>query len=477
MFNGKKALFMVSAMTLATNFVSAELSSKAKRAEKLAATGKTVEAMEIYKELMGKSPQKEPALVKEGKEGMAALLLVQAKESFDAGSFSDAKVKAQNILADYENTPSINEAAKVMVMSQLELSKRLIESKKYEDCISQSKDVKSKIPAGNDALAMEIDKGLSKLSGDLLAAAEENIKLEKFEPAQKLLETAAASSVEKTHSAKCRYTLGKCFRLSNQFDKAIEAYQDVTTNFSDTPFAASAHADLFLVYQRLESRQDALDSIKQAVQLVPENSDYLFKEAQAYQALGKTEEAQKDAAKVIDLLQAEIPKTYINKENLQYKMGQAHLILGQDTEAAVEFDKALARNPNMLEARKGLAQAQFSDKNFSSAIGTYDALIKTFTNEFNDANDKLSKEKTSDERAKRVEDLRKDIAYFHFQKGLSYEQLGEFDKALAECRIGLEGVSTQEAAATQKRIQLAQEAAQKKAEPVAPAPPEPAAAQ
>ncbi|HRY29263.1 MAG TPA: tetratricopeptide repeat protein [Elusimicrobiota bacterium] len=467
MFNHARAVSLTVSLMLVASFAAAELSSKAKRAEKMAAAGQLTEAMAIYQELMGKNAQKEPQLVKEGREGMANCLLLQAKTAFDEKNFADSKTLALQILTTYKDTPSVNESAKTLALSQLELSKQLVDGKKYDEGIAQCKEVKEKIPAGGDALKADLDKFLSQLAGDLLKLAEGHIKSGKYEEAQKNLEWASAAATDKAASAKCQYTQGVCFRLAGQNDKALAAYQDVTTDYPDSPFAATAHADLYLIHTQLDNLPEALKSIQQAASLAPENSDYLFKTAQAYQALGKTEDAKKAAKKAIDLLQAELPKTYTNKENLQYKIGQAQLILGNYTEAAVEFDKALARNADMVEAKKGLALALFNDKNYTGAVDAYDALIKKFSGDFDALNEKASKDKIPADLAKKVEDLRKDIAYFHYQKGLSYEQLGEYDNALAECRLGLEGVSTQEAAATIKRIQTA--AAQKKSE-TAPAP-------
>ena len=110
----------------------------------------------------------------------------------------------------------------------------------------------------------------------------------------------------------------------------------------------------------------------------------------------------------------------------------------------------------MVEAKKSLANAQFNNKNFEGAITTYDMLIKQYSSDFDALNEKASKD-TSIELAKQLEGLRKNIAYFHYQKGLSYEQLKDFEKAQAECRLGFEGVSTQEAADTLRRIQAAEQ--------------------
>ena len=455
MFNQKKTAVFVLSIMLLSNFAFAELSSRAKKAEKLVSSGRISEAVEIYKELMAKDPKKNADLVKEGKEGMAACLLLGIKEAFNAKKYDEAKSGADNILTNFKETPSLGEAAKYLVMAQLEISKELIDAKKYDECILELKTVKEKVPAGNDEALADLNKILSKLSADLLKIAQDNIKQAKYEDAIANLNSALASSVEKDGSAQCKYALGVCFRLTRQTDKAVSAYQEVVTNFAGTTAVAPAYADLYLLNLQLDNKQEALNAIKQAVSIDPSNSDYLFKEAKLFYELGKNDDAQKAAKKLIPMLQAEIEKTYVGKENLQYKLGMSKLILGNFTEAAVEFDKALTRNPDMLEAKKSLALAQFSDKNYTGAVMTYEALIKQVTSLFDDASDKALKEKDSNDLAKKVEDLRKDIAFFHYQKGLSYEQLGDLEKAQAECRLGFEGVSTEEAAATLKRIQTA----------------------
>jgi tetratricopeptide (TPR) repeat protein len=453
MFNLRKTVVLALSLVLSSNFAFAELSSKAKKAEKLASSGRVPEAVEIYKELMSKDPKKNADLVKEGREGMAACLLRGVKESIAAKKYEEAKSGSDNILTNFKETPAAQEAAKYIVTAELETSKVLIDAKKYDACILELKTIKDKIPAGNDAVLADLNKILSKLSADLLKMAQDNIKQAKCDEAMANLTLALASSVEKEGSAQCKYAMGVCFRLTKQTDKAVSAYQEVVTNFTGTTAVAPAFADLYLLDLQLDNKQDALNAIKQAVSTDPSNSDYLFKEAKLLYDLGKNDDAQKIAKKLIPMLQAEIEKTYLGKENLQYKLGMSKLILGNFTEAAVEFDKALTRNPDMLEAKKSLALAQFNDKNYTGAVTTYDSLIKQVTSLFDDANDKASKEKDSNDLAKKVEDLRKDIAFFHYQKGLSYEQLKDLDKAQAECRLGFEGVSTEEAAATLKRIQ------------------------
>jgi tetratricopeptide (TPR) repeat protein len=130
--------------------------------------------------------------------------------------------------------------------------------------------------------------------------------------------------------------------------------------------------------------------------------------------------------------------------------------IGNYSEAAIELDKAVIRDPNFAEARRSLAIAQFNEKAFAEACSNYDVLIKQSSAEFDVLRDSISRNSTtSQDDAQKLEQLRSVIAYYHFVKGLNLEQIGEFEKAEQECRLGLEGVTTKEAATTMKRIQKA----------------------
>jgi tetratricopeptide (TPR) repeat protein len=465
-----KYLKYVLAIFLALSLCSpvyAELSSKAKKAEKLCAEGNLVQAMEIYKGLMAKDRQKDASLVKEGRDGMAACLLLQAKAALTANKPEEAKVALVSVVKEYKDTQSFAEAAKYLISAQLNLAAQLQADGKFEECALQCREVKALVPPNTEGYAT-----LNQLIADVSMKWGESLeKQEKNEEAQTVFEKIATdfadsadiSAIAKRNASKCSYALGVCFRVNKQTDKAIAAYQAVTIKYKDTPVAAAAYADMYTIYMEHNDRVSALNAIKQAVAIAPANSDYLFKEVELLAEMGKIEEAQKYAALLLTMLQEDSQRTYLNKDMWQYKMGKTQLILGNYTEAAVEFDKALARNPALLEAKRGLASAQFNDKNFAGALVTYGALLAQHASAFAEATQKAEADKESAELAKKAEDLRKEIAFFHYQKGLALEQLGDYDKALAECRLGLEGVPTKEAAVTLKRIQAA---AQKKAEAI-----------
>jgi tetratricopeptide (TPR) repeat protein len=435
----------------------AELSSKAKKAEKLSAAGNYTEAMEIYKGLMAKNPQKDADLVKEGREGMAACLLLQAKDALAAKKFDDAKALCLTVVKEYKDAPSALEAANVLVAAQLGVSDELDGDGKYDDSVAQCKEVKALLAPGTAGIA-DLDR---MIVNTYMKWGAELVKQQKHEEAQALYEKIATefaasvdiSALAKKNASQCAYALGVCFRTAKQPDKAIAAYRNVTEKYKDTPFASAAFADMYIIYMERNDRENALNAIKQATSLEPGNTDYLFKEVDLLADMGKTDEAQKYAVSLLSMLQEEAQRAYLNKDVWQYKVGKTQLILNNFPEATVEFEKALARNPSSLDAKRGLATAQFNDKNFAGALVTYDALLSQYAVVFTDADQKAASDKNSEELAKKVEDLRKEIAYFHFQKGLSLEQLGDYDKALSECRLGLEGVPTKEAAAALKRIQ------------------------
>ena len=527
----------------------AELSSKAKRAEKLVTGGNIAGAMEIYKELIDRNA-KNPALLKEGQEGMARCLVLQAKAATEKKQFADAKTAAETVLTAYPDTAAVKDARQLFVGAQVELGKELIAEGKYDDCMTQSKEALEKVSpdpesvaalggvmgtclyeqgkkvfedkrfqeaaekfvavikdyaqseklndakadlaetlyqlgltaqdqknfkdalaafqkvlkdfADQAAVVAKTKQAMEKAGTELFKVADDAIKSQKFDEAFKTLETALAASTDDAFTARCKYTMAVCLRAAKQDDKALALYQEVAANYKNTPSAAAACADMYDLYLKQDNKKEALNAIQQAVALAPDNSDYLFKEAELLKELGNQETAQKAYSKLLGMLQNDIQKTYVGKEELQYKLGKTYLSLGSYAEASVEFDKALNRNSAMTPARIGLASAQFNDKNFSGASSTYAALIKQLSSEFEEF--QKNADKNSADAMKKMEDFRKQIAYFHYQNGLACEQLGDYNKALEECRLGLEGVSTQEAAATLKRIQAAQQKAPAPAE-------------
>ena len=369
------------------------------------------------------------------------------------------------MIKEYKDTPFAKPAALLLITAQLVIAEELASESNFEDSIKQCKEVKALVSDNAEGLAAldrEIVDTYMKWGADL-------VKQKKNEEAQALYEKIASdfaasadiSALAKKNASKCSYVLGVCFRMNKEQDKAFAAYRAVTEKYKDTPFAPAAFSDMYIMYMDQNDNVNALNAIKHATELEPGNSDYLFKEVVLLADMGKTEEAQKAAFPLLAMLQEEAQRAYQNKDVWQYKTGKVQLILNNFTEAVVEFEKALARNPSSLEAKQGLALAQFSDKNFAGALVTYEALIAQFSAMFSDANQKASSDKDSVELLKKAEDLRKEIAYFHFQKGLCLEQLGDYDKAVVECRLGLEGVSTKDAALALKRIQGE---AQKKAE-------------
>ncbi len=195
-----------------------------------------------------------------------------------------------------------------------------------------------------------------------------------------------------------------------------------------------------------------------------------MKRAKLLSGTGNTEEAKKIYNGLIDKLQDQIQKTYTGKEKLQYALGEVYMGLESYTEAAIEFGKAVSRNPAFAEARRSLALAQFKEKDFDQARQNYIILIKQASDDYDKMQAALSKTlEPASEESKKLEQQRVLVAYFHYQYGLCLEQLGDYDKAEQECTFGLEGVSTKKAAVTMKRIQKAKADKAAKAQTTAPA--------
>lgn len=604
-------LVLAAGMSAAPALMAAELSSKAKKAEKLLGAGNVAEAMELYKELIDKNAGKKPELAQEGKDGMAKCLLTAGRDAFKKENFDEAKKQADELLNAYGDTPSFADGQALIVAVQTAIGAKLSAAGKYAECLDQCMAVRGRVSdqtegvdklnaligvsmvevgkkafqekdyktaqnllesavknyrditsydearglladvlvasatslleqknfdAAQTALsrvvkdfadkqqsAVKAKQGMARIlmaqaEGDLTAkkyaaalekckAAAENLAKDdpllapaktlsmkaaselmklgddavaagKYDDALTSFSAVATAGVDDSVTARCRYALGVCFRLNKIPEKAVAAYQVVVNEHKGTAFAAQAYHDMYLISLAQDDQKGALDAIRKASEAAPENTDYLFRQALLLEQMGSADAARAVYEKMLPLLQVQIAKTYVNKEELQYKLGKSWFGLGKYTEAAVEFDKALLRRPTMSEAKKGLAAAQFADKNYAGSIKTCAELIKQLSAELAGLADAAGKQKDSVEAARRVEDARREIALFHYQSGLAYEQMGDFDKAMDECRMGLEGVSTQEAAATLRRIQSAKDkAAPQKAVPApaeAPAAPVPA---
>ncbi len=447
----------------------AELSTPARKAERLIGKGNIDEAMALYKELTEKYAGKNPALVKEGTDGLAKCLVIKAKESMKKKDYADAKAKAEQAIASYGEAPSLKDAQAALVAAQVEISSPIAAAGRYAECVEQGKAAQAKAAADTEG----IERLKTIIGTCLYAQAEIPLKDKKYADAAPILESIVKDYPQIEKIAEARTALaaaltanGTAAMNQNRADEAAASFLRVTKDFPENAEAsAAAYNGLAALSLKAGKQQEALSNSREASKLEPDNTEYLFQYAGILYDSGETDTAKTTYTALLGLLQDELPKTYVNKEELQYKLGQTYLRLGKYTEAAVEFDKALTRNPLMIDARAGLAKAQFSDKNYAGATQSYNQLISQLSAEFEKTKAKLAGDRDSIEIAKRLEDIRRQIAVFHYQNGLTFEQTGDYAKAIDECRLGFEGVSTQEAALTLKRLQAA---AQKKAPGKAP---------
>ena len=515
------SMFVSAVMILACQCpVWAELSSKSKKAEKLITEGNIPGATEIYKELMAKDPVKNAALVKEGREGYAKMQLGLEKESLKYKRYDEVEKFVKEIITDYKETPSAKDAYQDMVTMRVGSGEKLFDDAKYDACMSLMNDTKKAVPADTEGL-----KGVTELSGkallaaasaanktkdnekalayiamlnkleltadspltaksaelsasigkELLAAAESDIASAKYDGALKNIELALTTSKDADFAAQAKYDTGLANRLNGQADKAAVSYQDVLDNHKASVFAPLAAYDLYLINLDKGSKTEALSDITAAADLKPENVDYQMIRAKLLSDTGGQDEAKKIYTGLIDKLQGQIDKAYTGKEKLQYNLGEVYMKLESYPEAAIELDKAVSRDPSFTAARKSLAMAQFKEKSFAPAQQNYDILIKAASADYDKMKTASSKaSEPSAMESQKLEQQRILVAYYHFQNGLCWEQLRDYVKAEQECRLGLEGVPTKEAAATMKRIQQA--AADKQALQPAQAAPAPSTA-
>ena len=94
----------------------------------------------------------------------------------------------------------------------------------------------------------------------------------------------------------------------------------------------------------------ALNLIKKALELDPENGAILDSMGWAYYRLGNYEMAQKTLEKAV--------KLEPNEKELRFHLGCVYEKLGYNNSAIIEFNKALALYPGYKEAQEALKRIQ-----------------------------------------------------------------------------------------------------------------------
>lgn len=114
--------------------------------------------------------------------------------------------------------------------------------------------------------------------------------------------------------------------------------------------------------------EEAINSFTQAIRLRPNLVKAYIARADVYINLKKYPEAIADLGQAIYLQPDKVKEAY-------YKRGLAQLKLGQNEQALTDLNKAIAIDPNYLEALFALGNSYFKLKSFEQAISTYSQVI------------------------------------------------------------------------------------------------------
>jgi tetratricopeptide (TPR) repeat protein len=407
-------------------------------------------AIEKFNLVMENYP--ESTKIEETKASLVNAMLGMGRDYSAGGQYDDALAVYENIIDKYPDNEDVEyRANQEIVKVIITLARYDYDTKAYASAIKKCHEGLA-IISNDSQLKAECHELLRIIGEEIFYIAMAKVDVKNYKEAIDDFKLASSSGVDNEFMAKCKYFIGVAQRMSNKDVEALVSYQELVDKFIETPYVADAYHDMYLIYMTQNNTNHAMENITLAVESNMKNSDYLFKKAELLSSLGKIDAAVESYKKLLAMLQEEIRHTYLNKEKMQYRLGRVYLNLGRYTEASIEFEKALNRDPTMTDARTGMASAQFKDRNFVSAVDTYKSLIAELSAKFKELQGQLIEDSQNVDIAKDLEKVRSNIAFFHYRCGLCYEQLGDYDKALEECRLGLEGVETSEVAVTLKRL-------------------------
>ncbi len=261
----------------------AELSSKAKKAEKLISEGNIQGATEIYRDLMAKDPKKNANLVKEGREGFAKMELGLEKVALKNKHYDDAEKYIVEITTGYKDTASVKPAYQDLVVMRLDMGNKLLDGGKYDACVTLMGKTLKTVPADTDGVkdlaelsgkalvtasaaankALDNQKALdyltefgkaglpaddpltlrsveisSTIAKEQLTLAESDTAAAKYDTVLKDIGIALAASKDEAVAAQAGYDTGVAYRLSGQAEKAAASYKDVLLNHKTSDYAA-----------------------------------------------------------------------------------------------------------------------------------------------------------------------------------------------------------------------------------------------
>ncbi len=211
-----------------------------------------------------------------------------------------------------------------------------------------------------------------------------------------------AAAEQEPGNADFRYYLGRAYLLNGRVAEAIHEYQEALTN---APLQHRWHAELGELYLRERAYLPALESLRVAVQLEPDNADYRYNLAIALAANGEAQQAIRQVRDVMDglgthtgaewpyllgrllaelgrfddALQSFAQANELEPENSNYKVDYARMLRLKGErieEVKTLLEEAVAVNPGELRSIEELAYAYEASNNPEAAINVMGAHLE-----------------------------------------------------------------------------------------------------
>jgi len=179
------------------------------------------------------------------------------------------------------------------------------------------------------------------------------------------------------------YELGNSFVRKNQNEKALEAYDEVITNYKMSSFVPKSLLKQGLVYYNSDENEKALSKYKTVVQNYPgttEAKEAITNAKQIYIDLGRVDEYEK-LVKNSDFINI----TDLEVDNTMYASAEKFYLTNQTKKAIEGFEKYLKRFPkgeNTLASNFYLAESYRSDNQNDKSVLNYTFVANTEKSEF-----------------------------------------------------------------------------------------------
>ncbi len=192
-------------------------------------------------------------------------------------------------------------------------------------------------------------------------------KKEELDEAIKLFRQALTYTPQ---SSSLWHSLGTAYYLSggeNSEDRAFACYWKV---FETDPYYAPSHHYIGVIHKDKGRLDEARKSLEYAVNLRPNNPEFLETLGYLYMDIGNSEEARKVWEKIIVLA----PK-YSNIKDVRTRLSLIYYNCGMVNESAIQCQEILKLDPNDLNTRKNLATLYYGKGDYQSAAAECKAIL------------------------------------------------------------------------------------------------------